>query len=337
MFSRKNIILLVAFVAGLAIIINILSENMNSGDGEYISSTSEKIGYNDVREYLSRSDFSGQRADEYFKTGLVNRFTLKFFKYLQGQFRNMDYDSHLESVRKYLYSIMDTSEADEFLELYKKYVDYENRVAKAINSAGTMRSADDYLELLKKMKALQVEMFGNENADIIFGAMMKSQEYPIRRGGILNNNTMYAAEKEKMLKKLNSDMWGEDAAQVENSRKPYVAYNEALSLYSRDMSEMNDAERQNKISEIRKNIFTDDVVKRLENVDKQLADEKLRDEQYSRDYNSIMNNSELSDADKTEEINNLQSRTYGEGAESVRRIENLNKGKAEMLKKYKTN
>ena len=40
---------------------------------------------------------------------------------------------------------------------------------------------------------------------------------------------------------------------------------------------------------------------------------------------------------KTEEINNLQSRTYGEGAESVRRIENLNKGKAEMLKKYKTN
>jgi hypothetical protein len=71
---------------------------------------------------------------------------------------------------------MDSREADEFIVLYKKYIEYENRVASELNNAGEQKTTGDMLKVLKKMKSLQYEFFGKENAEIIFGTMMKAQE-----------------------------------------------------------------------------------------------------------------------------------------------------------------
>jgi len=335
--TLKRVLVVLASFIGFAIIINILTESMSVKNYDYISESPEKIKYNDVREYLSKVDFSGGENADLFKSGVVNKYTLKFFKYLQVRFKEMDYDGHIEAVRKYLYSSMDSSEADSLLELYKKFIEYENIVASEINKAGTLKTTEDFLKLLKKMKSLQVSFFGKENSEIIFGAMMKSQEYPIRRGGIVNDSSMYASEKQKLLKQLNSDMWGEQGDKVEKSRKPYVAYTETVSIYSKDMSEMNDSQKREKISEIRKSIFPPEVVQRLEDVDRRIASEKERDEQYKNEYSNIMNNSELSSDEKSAMVKDLQDKVYGEQADSIRRMDDMTKGKEELKKNYNIN
>lgn len=333
----KRVLIFSSFLIGFAVIMNILSESINVNNDAYISDISEQIKYDDVKEYMAKVDFKDNRTTDLFKKGAVNKYTLKFFKHLQMKYKDMEYSDHIEAVRKYLYSIMESGEADKFIDLYIKYIKYENLVSSAINSAGEIKSTEDYLKLLKNMKSLQQEIFGKEIAEIIFGVMMKSQEYPIRRGGIINDNSLYASEKEKLLKKLNSDMWGEDGNKVEQSRKPYVAYTEALSIYSKDMSEMSDSQKNDKISEIRKSVFPPDVVKRLEDVDNEIEKEQQRDNQYKKEYDDIVNNNEISSEDKESKIRVLQDRIYGNESDSIRRIDSISKGKEEMMKEYNIN
>lgn len=333
----KRILIIAGALAGFAIILNVLTESISVSSDEYITKDSGAIKYNDVKEYLAKVDFSSQNNGQLFKGGVVNKYTLKFFKYLQTRYKDLDYNEHIEAVKNYLYSAMDSGEADKLLELYKKYIEYEKEMASELNSAGELKSTDDYLKILKKMKALQVELFGKENAEILFGTMMKAQEYPIRRGGIINDNNLYATEKEKRLQKLNSDMWGDEGSMIESSRKPYVAYTETLSLYSKDFSEMNDTQKQQKISEIRKNIFPPDIVQRLEDVDRNIESDKRRDEQYQKEYSDIMNNNELSGDEKNSQIKSLQDKVYGEEADSIRRMDDMSKGKDDLKKKFNIN
>lgn len=333
----KRVLIFAAVLIGFALIINILSETITLDSDDYISNTTANIQYNDVKDYLSQVDFNAVSSSDLFKTGAVNKYTLKFFKYLQRKYKDMEFNEHIEAVRQYLYTIMDNREADSLLDLYKKYIKYEKLVAGELTKTGDLKTTQDLLQVLKKMKELQYEIFGKENAEIIFGAMMKAQEYPIRRGGIVNDSNLYASEKEKLLQKLNSDMWGDEGEKVEKSRKPYVAYTETLSIYSKDLSEMSDKAKQEKISEIRKSIFPSEVVSRLEGVDNELEAEKERDERYKKEYNDIMSNNDLSSQDKDARVRNLQDKVYGEEAESVRRMENISTESEELKKKYNIN
>jgi len=334
MIASKKFVILITVLTGFILIINILSDIISDDNVEYISNSYENIQFNDVKEYLSKVDFDSVKSREIIKSASVNKYTLKFFKYLQLRYKDMDLNQHIEEVRQYLYTLMEKDDADNLMQLYTKYIEYENLVAEELNNTGELKTTADFLDVLKKMKSLQVEMFGKENAEIIFGAMMKAQEYPIRRGGIVNDPNLYAFEKEKLLKKLNTDMWGGDGEQVENSRKPYVAYTETLSIHSKDMSEMNDNQKKEKISEIRKSIFPPDVIQRLEAVDNQFAAEKERDSRYHEEYNIINNRTDLSTDEKNIQIRKLQDKIYGEDAESVRRIENITKESGEFKKKY---
>lgn len=333
----KRMFIVAAIVIGFAVIVNILTDTISDDSAEYISDTSEKVQYSDVKDYLSKVDFGSSSNRDLFKSGTVNKYTLKFFKYLQGKFKDMDFSEHIDSVREYLYSVMNHKDADDLLVLYKTYLDYENRVANEINNAGELKTAQDLLKVLKKMKTLQYELFGKDTAEIIFGAMMKAQEYPIRRGGIVNDNSLYASEKEKLLQKLNSDMWGAEGDRIEKSRKPYVAYTETLSIYSKDISEMNDKDKQLKIKEIRKTIFPPEVVQRLEEVDSSIEAEKERDTQYQKEYALIVNRTDISADEKKIRIRDLQDKLYGEDADSMRRIESITSGSDELKKSYNTN
>jgi hypothetical protein len=76
--SFKRILFIAVVFIGFAIVINILSDMMDNDNDGYISNTSEKIGYNDVKEYLSKVDFGTVKSSDLFKNGNVNKYTLKF-------------------------------------------------------------------------------------------------------------------------------------------------------------------------------------------------------------------------------------------------------------------
>ncbi len=335
---QKNKIITLIIIAALAVIaINVAVKIFSPNEMEYISGGAEEFSYADVREYLKKVDFSGSKSGEYFKDDLVNKYTLKFFKYLQETFKDMSYEQHLDAVRKYLYDSMGSERGEKLLEIYKKFLDYENRLAEEINKMKDLNTTDDFLNVLSKMRKMQVDIFGEKNADIMFGASLKSQEYPIRRAGIINDKSLYGKEKEDMIRKLNKEMWGNDGENLEKNRKPYTQYTEKIETYSKDLSEMPEGDRAQKIKQYREEVFSSDVVKRLEEVDNLMDSEKQKELAYLSAQSDITNNKELSEKEKKEKIYNLQNSTFGEEADSIRRREEMESGKNELLNKYKSN
>lgn len=317
------------------IVINVITNIFSSEDTEYISGSSDELSYSDVRDYLKKVDFNDTKNREYFKDNLINKYTLKFFKFLQETFKEMNYDQHLEAVRKYLYDSMDSASADKLLEIYKIFLQYENRLASELNSMKDLNKTEDFLGILLKMRKMQVEMFGEKNADIIFGASLKSQEYPIRRAGIINDPTIYGKEKEDKIKKLNAEMWGKEAGEIENNRKPYIRYTEKIEAYSKDLSEMSDDAKASKMKQFREEVFSPEIVQRLEEVDSLMDAEKQKELSYMSAYSDIENNSELSAKEKQDMIFKLQNSTFGEEADSFRRRMDMEAGKKELINKYK--
>ncbi len=329
--SKKNIIISAVILVLVIILVNTVIKILTPPNTPYISGGSDELSYSDVKEYLKKVDFSTHKSDEFFKDNLVNKYTLKFFKYLQESFKDLD------AVKKYLYSSMEPEKADKLLEIYKKYLDYEKRLAAEINNLKDLKTTEDFLGVLAKMRKMQVETFGEKDADMLFGASLKSQEYPIRRAGIVSDQNLYGREKEEKIKQLNKDMWGNDTDEVEKNRKPYARYTEKIETYSKDLKEMSDAEKASKIKQFREDTFTPDVVQRLEEVDKTMDAEKQKEQAYASAYKEIQNDKELSEDQKKEKILNLQNSTFGEEADSFRRREDMEKQKIEMMNKYKSN
>ncbi len=332
--NKKIIVLLPVLLLLAVIVVNVVSRNIGSSDEGIISVSSEKVSYEDVKSYLRKVDFNEKNTKEFFKDKIVNSYTLKYFKFLQTRFKDMQLEEHLDAVKKYLRSSMDIEEADLLFALYQKYIDYENIMAEELSKINSLNSTSDYLNVLRMMKKRQVEMFGQDDADVLFGVSLKMKEYPIRRSAILNDNSIYADEKEKKLKVLNEEMWGKDWENVESSKKPYVAYNEKLSLYSKDFQEMSDAEKNTKINQVRKEIFSQEIVERLENLDRELAAEKEKEEEYREKYESIMADTRLADSDKQEQIESLQKEMFGENVDHIRRREQIESGKIDIMKEY---
>jgi len=332
----KKILILLPLLLGLAVIIvNVISGSLNNPDENIISAPSEQVSYSDVKDYLKKIDFNENNSKDFFKDKIVNRYTLKYFKFLQSRFKDNSFEKHLDEVKKYIYSSMDSSEADLLFALYRKYADYENIMADKLSNIDSLNSTSDYLDVIRMMKKIQVEMFGLENADILFGVSLKMKEYPIRRSGIINDNTIYAEEKEKRIKKLNIDMWGKEWQSVENSKKPYVAYNEKLALYSKDFQEMNEAEKTEKINQVRKEVFPAEIVERLEKLDRDLEAEKDKEELYRRKQESINNDDTLSAAEKQNKIDILQKEIFGDNAELIRRRESIETGRINIMEEFK--
>jgi lipase chaperone LimK len=333
--SKKNLLTFAVIIFMVVIVINVITNIFSSDETEYISGGSDELSYSDVRDYLKKVDFKDIKSREYFKDNLINKYTLKFFKFLQETFKEMNYDQHLEAVRKYLYDSMDSDSADKLLEIYKVFLEYENRLASELNNMKDLNTTEDFLGILLKMRKMQVEMFGEKNADIIFGASLKSQEYPIRRAGIVNDPALYGKEKEDKIKKLNAEMWGKDAEDIENNRKPYTRYTEKIEAYSKDLSEMGESDKALRIKEFREEVFSPEIVQRLEEVDSLMDAEKQKELSYMSAYSDIENNSELSDKEKQDMIFKLQNNTFGEEADSFRRRLDMEAGKKDLINKYK--
>ena len=333
--GKKNLLVSAAVIGACLIILNVLLRSTGHDVEEYVSPSADKISYDDVKDYLKKIDFSKIKESGYLSSGrTVNRHTIRFFKYIQNMFKDKSYDEHIAAVMEYLVSVMDPAEAQKLVEYYKKFLKYEDEAAALISSEGEMSSAEDYLQLLAKIKKIQTKYFGIDDAEILFGAEIKAQEYPVRRGAIMYDEKLYGKDKEERIASLNSDMWGEQADEIENSRKPYVRYQDKLSIYDKDLDEMDEASRIEKISEFRENIFPPDVVERLNEVDKILSVESEQNKVYKANYEKIVSDSKLSDTEKKNKITELQNSIYGEQAESVRQIEEMEKGKQELLKEY---
>jgi lipase chaperone LimK len=255
--------------------------------------------------------------------------------FLDENFKEFDNKKDLfENVQKYLSSIMPADMADKLFDLYKKFVDYQLTLGEKTKDWGGMpKTTEEAVDFLHKIQDYRREFFGKEVADILFGASVKAEEYPLRRGAILGDKNMYGAEKEKKLKQLNEDMWGDEADKVDAYAEPYTKYKEKLAMYEKDLSEMNEEGKKAQIRTFREEIFTKDQVQSLENVDRAIADNEKKEADYKASESEIINDSSLNKAEKENKVQELQNQMYGDEADALRRRLAIERASEAVLKK----
>lgn len=294
-----------------------------------IISKDNKITLKDMQEYFKSNQFmSGdEHPNQYFVQSIANPNTVKFFKYLQMQIKANNLEEHLKAVEKYLLSVMEPAKAAEMFALYKKFCDYEIEMTKNMQKLSHPKNADELIRYLQEIHQYRREIFGAEIADAMWGIEVKGQEYNIRKGSILHNASLYGIEKEKQLSALKDEMWGTGPESVEEppqtDPEKFSRYQEKQLIYQRDLNELPDIDRKEKIKEFRKEYFSSEQIARLEQVDQELENNKKNESDYYAQEKDIMNNPSLDNEKKAEMIRDLQNQTFGEEAEAFRRRLNI--------------
>jgi lipase chaperone LimK len=330
--KNKKIIITGLVVLFVGVIIGYFFYTKQSKDVPVnIVSSSRNISVRDAKMFLK--GFPSQSANEdprkYFSNDIVNLYTVRFFKFIQNQIEFTTREQHLQTVKMYLNSVLDPQKAEEMFALYEKFLDYEIGLREKTKSWSQPRTTDELLRYLQNIHNYRREIFGADEADAMWGAEVKAREYSIRKNAVMFDQNLYGAEKEKRVSALKEEMWGADAASIEDppqtDPEKFASYQEKQAIYQRDLQELPEDKRLEKIKEFRKDFFSPEQIARLEKVDEELEGDKRKESDYYEREKTIMNDSSLADDKKAEAIRELQDNTFGDQADAFRRRLIINK------------
>ncbi len=189
---------------------------------------------------------------DYIAGPLVHRGTTDYFRHLQTEFNaGATLRENTEAIRQHLLSILPPIEAEKLFALYQQFLDFELRVGEKTRGWTMPENPAQALALVEKMQKLQQQHFGEENADLLYGGELKGMEYTARRAGILNNQQTSGREKEAQLARLGTDMFGAEAAKLDQHKSPYNLFEEKLLIYKSEIETLPPLERDSLIQSFR--------------------------------------------------------------------------------------
>lgn len=355
-FKNKKVLALLGMIIILIAGTGIFLEKRSSA--EYIFDKDDGIGMNDVQKLRENVNFEGLNPSEMLvpvkskaiaQSGLDSSektdsewsdgrgpMVLKYFRFLQSKFNSAtNLATHCSEVWNYLISAMPQQEAERIFAIYRKYLDCEIQLATKVSEMGQPKTLNEILDNLAQVQDFRRQMLGDEMADGLYGAEIKTREYSLRRGSIVGDNDLYGADKEDAIKRLTSDMWAESSEQVQAVQTPYNRYREKLEIYRKDFNEMgSEEEREERISEFRNQFFSPETVARLESVDMQIKSEKATESLYREKEAEVKSSASLSEKEKKETLESLQARYFGEDSEAFKRREAIRLGGEELRARY---
>ena len=326
---KKKIIIAGLVIVAVCVIVYMLYPRQPKTVPVNIISLNQKIPIQDVKKFLKGFPFESASEDprKYFSKDIINAYTVRFFKFIQMEIKYTSREQHLQEVKAYLHSIFGPQKAEEMFALYEKFMDYEAEINEKVKSWSKPKNADELLRYLQTVQDYRRQVFGVEIADAMWGAEVKADEYTIRKNSLKMDPNLYGAEKEKMINTLKEDMWGADAASIEDppqsDPEKYASYQEKQAIYQRDLQELPDDQRMEKLKEFRKDYFSSDQIARLEQVDAQLEADKTREADYYAQEKAIMDNPGIADDKIAEAIQELQNSVFGAEADAFRRRLNI--------------
>lgn len=347
---KKKIITVTVIIVFLTIIIIILNHFLRKDTGQEsvsdenyraqllksgISNGWKDISNDDMRKYFTRDkDFNKRKVKDQFSSALVNHDTLNFFQYMDDLFKDSkDLTDNMEKARKYLYSVLPPQQANQMLDLYETYVNYQIDLQPKLMEFVKAGTPDEALANLSRLQEYRRVVFGKEIADIIFGASQKAEEYSIRRNMIITDNNMYGFEKERKLSILNETMWGSETMPFDENLTPCARYQEKLRLYNDDLAALRTEEEKEALrQQLQRQTLYPEQIQALADVDLQLAEEKKTNDQYYVREKEILNDPNITQETKDMKIRELQDATFGEEADAFRRGQIMQKAEEQYVK-----
>jgi hypothetical protein len=293
------------------------------------------ISNDDMRKYFaSDKNFNKRKVKDQFSSAVVNHDTLIFFQYMDDLFKDSkDFTDNMEKARKYLYAVLSPDQANQMLDLYKTYLNYQIDLQPKLMEFVKAGSPDEVLANLSRLHELRRAAFGKEVADIIFGPSEKAEKYSIRRNMIATDINMYGLEKERKLSILNDAMWGSETMPFDENFAPYARYQDKLHLYNNDLAALRtDDEKEALRQQLQRQTLSPEQIQALVDVESQVAEGKKIEEQYFAQEKEIMNDPSLDQEGKESRIHELQDKTFGEEADAFRRGQIMQKTEEQYVK-----
>jgi lipase chaperone LimK len=328
MTKKKKILIILVFTAALVFIVSRLTGYMNQRHDKVQDAYLEKHYIFDKNFQTGKINIDSS-SNKYFSHGVVTAKTLDLFRFLEQEFAVKSLDElseHFNKVKQYLNSQFGESEAKKLFEIYQKYMECQIKISNDGKYAGKTPDPKHLLSLLYTIQNFRREKLGKETADALFGKEEKESEYSLRRALIIGDNMLYGKEKESMLQQLKDDMWVGDVISILEDTNPYNRYQLKLQLYRKDLFVLGEKEREIKIEEFRKEIFSKEQIKKLHEVDAQIAREKQNMERYRAVEQDILNLRDITLEEKDKKIKLLQDKFFGKEAEAFRRREAMRNG-----------
>ncbi len=333
--NKSTALIVIAIILLCAIAVKYVLSSRQELSREFIIKQNN-ISLSMLIDALGKIEFTDSDAKKYFNEEIITPHTLNFLRYLQWRFgkEEQTFEAHFEKVCKHLNSI-GIQDPEAMCQLYKKYIEYEVSLEEKLADFGIPDNPREALVFLQKIQNYRREFFGEEIADALFAAEVKTQEYSLRRSAIVNDPELYGGEKLALLDDLNSKMWGDEANIVESStilNERYNKYQESKLIYSKDMSEMNDDEKKSFEYSLRNKYFPPDVVAKFAEIDKKNEELKQKEERYYALEESILSNPSLSEHEREEKIIHLQKEVFGkEEIDAFRRRDAIKKGRSNVI------
>lgn len=327
MTKKKKILIIIVITAALVFVVFCLIGYLNHRHEKAQEAYLEKNYIFDKKFRTDKGNIDSS-GNKYFPQGIVTAETLNLFRSLEQKFVEKsinDLRKHFNNVRQYLQSQFKEAEAQRLFEIYQKYLECQIKISN--DSKYEVKTPDPkyLLSLLYTVQNFRREKLGKQTADALFGSEVKEREYFLRRSIIIGDNTLYGKEKENSLQKLKSDMWGDEAISMVEDTNRYNRYQLKMQLYQKDFSELSEKEREIRIEEFRKEFFSKDQIKRLHEVDDQIAREKQNMERYRAAEQKILDLKDMPQEEKNKRIKSLQDKFFGKEAEAFRRREAMRK------------
>lgn len=271
---------------------------------------------------------AGASENSYFSNGMINAHALDLFRLMDEIFplkSRDDLAGHYTAVRQYFDSQFKETEARKLFEIYQKYLPCQIELLNSSQYEAKNPDIRNLLALLYKVQKFRTDKMGKETAAALFGPEVKEKEYFLRRELIIVDQALYGKEKENRLSRLKADMWEGEAVPLGEDDNHYNRYQRKLQLYSKDLAELKEKERQLKVEEFRKEFFTKEQIKKLQGVDAQIAGENEKLKRYRMAEKKIGDSKELSPAQRDQKIKTLQDDNFGPEADAFRRAEAIQK------------
>jgi lipase chaperone LimK len=323
--TKKNIIIILGIAAVSALVAFRLVNYLNYKIAEHYVE----------KNYIFDKGFPGDQrklatsSNTLLSDGTATEKTLELFRFLQQRFAVKSINElteHFNKVRAYLNARFNKSDASRLFEMYKKYMECVIELENNPKYRAKNLDPKPLLVLLYKGQNFRRDRLGKETADRLFGMDVKEREYLLRRSLIIGDNSLYGKDKESLLQRLKYDMWDDEVISMGEDTNPYNRYQLKLILYQKDLSEMSKENRQIKIEEFRKEFFSKEQIKRLREVDDQIAKDKEKMERYRAAERKILDSRNITKEEKDKRIKALQDKFFGKEAEAFRRREIIYKG-----------
>ncbi|WP_180174750.1 lipase secretion chaperone [Acinetobacter sp. YH01022] len=241
---------------------------------------------------------------------IVNEQTRNCFEYFITQYGEKDLKQIQHDFKTYIQQNYKEPALGQIIDLWNRYINYREKLGDLQPSNIDKEDPQYYQSIFANMKNLRKQLFSDYEIEGLFGIEDTYHEYTLNRMTVLADKSLTEAQKAQKLKDLFNQLPEDWKANLEQLNKL-----EDLRKLTADIKARGGSAQD--IHQMRMNLVGPEATQRLEALDEQRNDWKVKVNQYLDERDSIMK-SGMSDEAKQQAVQKLRTQHFNKPQQQLR-------------------